>query len=997
MAAKILNQFGSSLTRLGRGTLALVLLLFLSLPNAIKGLTSHSGDFSANFSSMLAVVVKRLRHNLGLSISASLGVVAVMGIVVCVPIFSHAVSSKVLSEQLNAKALSTRRSLFSTHMYYIDKRSVSPISVEKAEEITRFIQDSIPRQMGLGVKRVMMEVQSGAVGWMAVKTQVSNIDRADESWMSMGIGASEMVPENSVLIEGSWPVYSPSGPVQVAVYEYAADEFFLNVGDQYSFGNFMIEIVGVWRARDETNSIWFELPRTAWGNKFWVPLETYKQRLGAFVQRPVFYLSWYVIMDESSMNLSRAPEYARGLVQLDSDLRRYLPDITTDYSPLEALNSYRERAETLTTLFYAVGGPMIVLALLFISLTANIAVQQYEQETATMRGRGTSWGQVALLNLIETVVLVLIALPLALLVGFLMALLMSQTLSFLRFTSRDDIQLTFQGLNVLWLLLSAVLILLARFLPMMGLSRTTIVRVKQEQSRATRRPLTERFFLDFFLLVPGIYAYVTMSGMAKPVKFLSALQPTEGDAFRDPLLFVAPSLFAMGLCMILLRILPFVLRILAAAVDRMPKVWAYLSLQQVSRRPQDHASALLLIMISLSLAIYSASSAKTLDQWLHDSAYYASGSDMVVREYLIMSSGEGPGPGGGGGGSGTKVDLSVGGYFDYMEHAKLPFVENVTRVGNYDGTFSFGVGEKPARFMGIDRLEFPQVAFYREDFADQPLGALMNLLGADSLGVLMDREVAEEIGLRVGDQIDVSINVVDQKVDLQMVIVGLFNYFPTVYPGTKPTLVVNLDAMFDNPEGVVGYDVWLDLRPDTDQQLLITQIRNMINPEAAVVDIKGDALKEVQVMMDQPERVGLFGILNVGFLATGLMPGIGFVLYSYASLRRRFIQLGILQAIGLSLRQLVGYLALEQTLLMGIAIVCGAVIGLISSYMFVPFLQIGATRGTPVPPFEVLIGWAESAWLSLTFGLILFATMLGTIYTLVRMKVFQAVKMGEAM
>jgi putative ABC transport system permease protein len=440
-----------------------------------------------------------------------------------------------------------------------------------------------------------------------------------------------------------------------------------------------------------------------------------------------------------------------------------------------------------------------------------------------------------------------------------------------------------------------------------------------------------------------------------------------------------------------------VLRILAAAVDRMPKVWAYLSLQQVSRRPQDHASALLLIMISLSLAIYSASSAKTLDQWLHDSAYYASGSDMVVREYLIMSSGEGPGPGGGGGGSGTKVDLSVGGYFDYMEHAKLPFVENVTRVGNYDGTFSFGVGEKPARFMGIDRLEFPQVAFYREDFADQPLGALMNLLGADSLGVLMDREVAEEIGLRVGDQIDVSINVVDQKVDLQMVIVGLFNYFPTVYPGTKPTLVVNLDAMFDNPEGVVGYDVWLDLRPDTDQQLLITQIRNMINPEAAVVDIKGDALKEVQVMMDQPERVGLFGILNVGFLATGLMPGIGFVLYSYASLRRRFIQLGILQAIGLSLRQLVGYLALEQTLLMGIAIVCGAVIGLISSYMFVPFLQIGATRGTPVPPFEVLIGWAESAWLSLTFGLILFATMLGTIYTLVRMKVFQAVKMGEAM
>jgi putative ABC transport system permease protein len=148
--------------------------------------------------------------------------------------------------------------------------------------------------------------------------------------------------------------------------------------------------------------------------------------------------------------------------------------------------------------------------------------------------------------------------------------------------------------------------------------------------------------------------------------------------------------------------------------------------------------------------------------------------------------------------------------------------------------------------------------------------------------------------------------------------------------------------------------------------------------------------------VDQPERVGLFGVLNVGFLATGLMPGIGFVLYSYASLRRRFIQLGILQAIGLSVKQLIGYLALEQFILMGMAIGLGAVIGLVTSKLFVPFLQISTETGTPIPPFEVLIGWAESAWLSLAFGLVLFMTMIGTIYYLAQMKVFQAVKMGES-
>jgi len=141
----------------------------------------------------------------------------------------------------------------------------------------------------------------------------------------------------------------------------------------------------------------------------------------------------------------------------------------------------------------------------------------------------------------------------------------------------------------------------------------------------------------------------------------------------------------------------------------------------------------------------------------------------------------------------------------------------------------------------------------------------------------------------------------------------------------------------------------------------------------------------------------VFGVLNVGFIATGLMPGIGFVLYSFASLRRRFIQLGILQALGLSVAQLIGYLVLEQFMLMGLAIIFGASIGLLVSYMFLPFLQVGAGAGAMIPPFDILIGWAESSWLSIGFGIVLVVTTLGTIIYLARIKVFQAVKMGETL
>jgi putative ABC transport system permease protein len=265
------------------------------------------------------------------------------------------------------------------------------------------------------------------------------------------------------------------------------------------------------------------------------------------------------------------------------------------------------------------------------------------------------------------------------------------------------------------------------------------------------------------------------------------------------------------------------------------------------------------------------------------------------------------------------------------------------------------------------------------------------------MGVLVPENLLSETGLQVGDQVNLAINTLDQAVEREMVIVGTYNYFPTVYPVGNPTLIVNLESIFDNPDGALGYDIWMKLREDADIPFLIYQIRKMMGEDRAVVQITGDGLNEVSESLEQPERVGVFGVLNVGFIVTGLMPAIGFILYSYASLRRRFIQLGILQAIGMSVRQLIGYITLEQCLLMGLAIFAGSLVGILTSYLFVPLLQVAAAGGVAVPPFEVLIGWREAIMIGFGFAIVLFLTILGTIYYLARIKVFQAVKMGETL
>ncbi len=944
-----------------------------------------------NLLAMLRLVFKRLQHNLGLTVSMLVGVVAILTVAVCVPIFSNAVSADVLHRQLLELKGATNRQLFSLRFQYQERGSVSHLDVDKVQALSQFLKDQVPQQLGLPVEQLVMDMRTGSQMVTDLTGRWPDVKNAPMGSMSFLV--QELLPTHAQLIEGTWPKANPQGPIQVAVNVSLADEMFLKIGDRFMLDPLEVEIVGFWDVKDITDPIWYNNPNTNYDRDLWVPLETYTTRVKSAVPMPVDEVSWYAIVADQKVQFQRAGQYLHGLVRLDAEIKKLIDAVQTAHSPMEALDAYEKRAEALATLFYVVGAPMVVLALIFIGLTSRIAIQQYENETAILRARGTSRFQVMLMNLAESLVVFVVAVPISLLTGWWAAHMMNQTLSFLQFTNRNTFTLSLDGLNTTILAGALLVIAAARFLPVIDASRITVLKVKNDQSRGSPKPFWERFYLDFLLLLPGVYAFFVLKGWSQPAQFLSQLQLSTDQQFRDPLLFVAPALFAIALSMIVVRFIPLLVRLLAAIANHLPGVWAYLSLQQIARRSQDHSSALLLIIIALGLSIFTVSTARTLDHWLYDSEYYKVGADLVVKEMINITT-VNPGSEGGPGSTSTQTIES---FLSVDEHLNVPGVAHAARVGKYDGKFSYGAGDVSCNVIGLDRLEFPLAGFYRDDFSDQGLGELMNELGSNMDGVLVPDILMQKNGIAVGDRLAMSITAGTTSYSREMIVVGSYHYFPTVFPKDKPTLIVNLESIFNYPEDAEGYLVLLNLKPDADVKLVTAQIASRIDPLQAVVNIVGNAQAAVIAGQDKPERMGLFGILNVGFFITGLMPSIGFLLYSYASLRRRFIQLGILQAIGLSVRQLVAALISEQVILMGLAIISGAIIGLVTSVMFVPFLQTGATPGAPVPPFQVIVGWGEAAWLSLAFGLILGITMLGTIYYLARLKVFQAVKLGETL
>ncbi len=945
-----------------------------------------------NFLSMLGLVLKRMRHNLGLSASALIGVLAILTVAVCVPIFSDAVSGDVLRNQLDEIRAQTHRNLFSLRYQYQEKGITSLIDYDKSLAIGEFLKSQIPTELGLKVDQVVMDIYSSG---LVVTDMTGRWPEGKTSPMGRwSFLVQELLPQRAEIVEGKWPDpdRGSSGPIQVAVPVAMADEMLLKIGDHFLLDPLQVEIVGFWSVKNVNDPVWYSDPNSAYSRTLWIPVETYLNRVKPVSEQPIEEVSWYVIINDQDLQFQNAAQYLRGLVRVDAELTKRVEGIKNVSTPLQALVAYDKRAQTLTTMFYVVGSPMVVLALIFIGLTARISVQQYENETAILRARGTSRTEVMLLNLVESLLLFLIAIPLSLLLGWLAANLMNQTLSFLQFTNRPIFAISFAGLNLPVLLGAAAIIIFARFAPVISASRITVLRVKQEQSRGSQKPIWERFYLDFLLLIPGLYAYFVLRSWSQqgavPTQLLTQSQLATVQQFRDPLLFVAPAIFAIALSLVVVRFIPLIVRLMAAVASRARGVWAFLSFQQIARRSQDHSSALLLIIIALGLSIFTVSTARTLDRWLFDSEYYKVGSDLALKEFIVTSSGAG----GEGGPSSTELIES---FLPVEDHLKVEGVENATRVGKYDGDFSFGRGNISSTIMGIDRIDFPNAAYFRDDFSADDMGTLMNDLGLNLDGVLVPTSLITENGVVLGDQLAVSISAGGLKYNRDLVVVGSYDYFPTVFPSNKPTLIVNLDSIFNYPEDVEGYQMWVKLKPDADPQAVTAGILDRIGINVGLVTVEGDAFTAVQKGQDKPERMGLFGILNVGFFVTGLMPGIGFLIYSYAALRRRFIQLGILQAIGLSVKQLIASLVSEQVILMGLAILCGAAIGLLTSVMFVPFLQTGATPGAPVPPFQVLIGWSEAGWLSLTFGLILSLTMIGTIIYLVRLKVFQAVKLGE--
>lgn len=267
----------------------------------------------------------------------------------------------------------------------------------------------------------------------------------------------------------------------------------------------------------------------------------------------------------------------------------------------------------------------------------------------------------------------------------------------------------------------------------------------------------------------------------------------------------------------------------------------------------------------------------------------------------------------------------------------------------------------------------------------------MNALATTPEGILVPRSYMSQNALGIGDPLRLSLSMYGQQTTLNAKVVGAFDLFPTWYPGKGQLFVGNLDYLYEQAGGEFPYDVWIKTLPNADYTQVAQGVRNL---QIRLLDWDSAPFR-ISVEQQRPERQGLFGLLSVGFAAAAILTVLGFLLYALFSFRRRFIELGILRAVGLSSGQMTAFLTWELAFLILIGSAAGTALGGWVSKLFIPYLQVGTEVSTRIPPYVVEIAWPAVFRIYLLFGLLFIAALGALAALLLRMKIFQAIKLGE--
>ena len=192
-------------------------------------------------------------------------------------------------------------------------------------------------------------------------------------------------------------------------------------------------------------------------------------------------------------------------------------------------------------------------------------------------------------------------------------------------------------------------------------------------------------------------------------------------------------------------------------------------------------------------------------------------------------------------------------------------------------------------------------------------------------------------------------------------VAGVFEHFPTWDPGIDPgLLVVDRDALFARIFSSAAAGTSLPVLDELWVDAPLHELADLI--EAAEVPI--DSLEIITVesaraeIEADPLLVAAWNGVFIGALAAvAVAASFGLVVLMSVTAQARRIEFAVCQSIGMSVRQVLGLIAIEQIAVIIVGLGAGVLVGTQAGHVLLDFFALTPDGRDVVPPLQFLVDW----------------------------------------
>jgi hypothetical protein len=391
-----------------------------------------------------------------------------------------------------------------------------------------------------------------------------------------------------------------------------------------------LTVVGILEPRESQDPYWlgdlsaFRAVEAEDGTQ--VPM--YVQEAGFFgglgVRYPMLLGSfrWHYVLDTDSLTAAKAVQARVALEALETDVNRIFPRSLVFSSLGWLVEDYLRSLSLARVPLFLFTSLVVGSVLYYLVLVSGLLARGRGPEAAVLGSRGATPLQVAsLLGLGEGLVVVLPAVVAGPFLGAAIARVLP-----MGDYNLGEVSAGFSPSVFLIAVAAGAVCLAVFFASGLGVARRGIVQFPQSRARPLDNPARYRYAVDLLVLVTGGLIWWQVQGRGG---FLTRRLSAEGME-ADLSLLLGPALFLLAVGLLLLRVMPSLLRLLAWLADPLGVAWVAHGFRRMARDPFPSGALAVLLMLATALGVFGAIFGATLTRSQQDQARYAVGGDVLV-------------------------------------------------------------------------------------------------------------------------------------------------------------------------------------------------------------------------------------------------------------------------------------------------------------------------------------------------------------------------------